>query len=207
MGIGFQNFRAKLGRFPVFSLGDVRKLFPTIDKKRLVEWKQKGYILGVSRGFYAWPDLVTTQQDKWALACKVYAPAYISLQSALSHFGFIPEGVFSVTAITTHKTRSFALAETGYYYRTMQPSLFFGYTIQKAQNGMPFRMVYPEKLLLDWLYLNPMVKQSADFESLRWNKQMWRESLSESRLSDFRAHYPGPAFGQQFNVFKQWLHD
>ena len=207
MRLGMQVFREKLAHLPIFSINDIRKLFPAFDRKRLVEWKDKGYIIAISRGFYAWPGAVSTEKDKWAMACKVYSPAYISKESALSYYGIIPEGVFSITTITTHKTRAFAVDDTSFIFRTMQPALFFGYTFRHAPNGMPYSLAYPEKVLLDWLYLHPYIKDQTDFESLRWNKATWLAIMNQERMTNYKAAFDGHAFNQRFNIFQSWLHD
>jgi hypothetical protein len=205
--MGMQIFREKLTHLPVFSIQDIRKFFPAFDRKRLVEWKDKGYITAISRGFYAWPGALYSEQDKWAMACKVYPPAYISMESALSYYGMIPEAVFSNTAITTHKTRAFSVNETGFFFRTIQPSLFFGYTFQRAPNGMPYSLAYPEKVLLDWLYLHPFIKDPNDFESLRWNKAAWLSVIDQHRMTNYKAAFDGHTFNHRFNIFQSWLHD
>jgi hypothetical protein len=202
-----QVFREKLAHLPIFSINDIRKYFPAFDRKRLVEWKDKGYISAISRGFYAWPIEIVAEQDKWAMACKVYPPAYISMESALSYYGIIPEGVFSITAIATHKTRAFLVDDTSFIFRTMKPSLFFGYTFRHAPNGMPYSLAYPEKALLDWLYFHTSLKDQTDFESLRWNKAAWLTVIEKDRMTNYKAAFDGHAFNLRFNIFQAWLHD
>src|SRR3989338_11387046 len=43
----------------------------------------------------------------YAIANKLYQPSYISLESALSHYGVIPEAVYTITYVTTKPTREF----------------------------------------------------------------------------------------------------
>lgn len=207
MSLGIQSFRQALEHYPIFSLTDIKKKFPGFDRKRLIEWQAKGYLAPVARGFYAWPGRLNHVADKWALACKVYAPAYISLEAALSFYGFIPEGVFSVTAITTHKTRRFFSGNTGYIFRNLKPSLFFGYFIEKAPNSLPYCLASPEKGLLDVFYLTPHVKGPDDFEAMRFNKWQIRGEIDQGKLAAYGKAMGGKSFAGRVAAFISWVND
>jgi predicted transcriptional regulator of viral defense system len=207
MPFGFQQFRVNMGHFPVFSLPDIRKKFPSFDRKRLVEWQQKGYILPVCRGFYAWPDAIKTIEDKWAFAGKVYSPSYVSLQSALSHYGFIPEGVFSVTSVSTLKTREFEAMGTAFKYRSIKPELFFGYGIHSAPDGQPYCLAFPEKALLDMLYFHPELDGEDGFEAFRLQKWQIREVINPVMFTDFGDAMGGKKFAARWRAFLKWAND
>jgi predicted transcriptional regulator of viral defense system len=203
--INFQIFKQALQHYPIFSISDIRKKIPQFDRKRLGEWQQKGYLRAIARGFYAWPDAINDLQDQWALACKVYAPSYISLQSALSFYGFIPEGVFAITAVTTLKTRTFHSGSTNFMYRNIRQPLFFGYAIKKAPNGMPLNLAFPEKALLDIIYFSPGLKNPDDFEALRLNKWQIGEVIDQEMMAGLGAAMGGKRFAGRLAVFTEWL--
>jgi hypothetical protein len=206
--ISYHIFHDALRQFPVFSLHDIRKKFPDFDKKRLTEWHQKGYVQPFCRGYYIWPGVLKDEKDLWAAACRVYAPAYISLQSALGFYGIIPEGVFSVTAITTKKTRSFQWGPTHFFYQAIQPHLLMGYFHYRAPGGLPFGMAYPEKALLDLLYLHPDLAEPVDFEALRLNRMVLRGLWNTERTENLLGVFNKKTLEKRYRVFEKWMkHD
>ena len=67
-----------------------------------------GEIIRVKKGLYVFGD--GRRRRPWArefLANLIYGPSYISLDYALSHYGFIPERVEVVTSVTAALSRRF----------------------------------------------------------------------------------------------------
>lgn len=59
----------------------------------------------------------------------LYRPSYISLESALSHYNFIPEGVYTIQNISTRKTILYETPIGSFQYRNIKPGVFFGYHV------------------------------------------------------------------------------
>ena len=147
-----------------------------------------------------------SQFERWTVANRIQAPSYISLESALSHHGFIPEGVFHITSITTLHTRVFDIGRTRYFYRNVKPSYFFGYDILE-KNGLAVRMADAEKTLLDLLYLNVRHRTADDFEALRLDRSGIREVLRPDVFADYLTLAGNAALAHRVKNFNRWLHD
>ena len=69
---------------------------------------RKGHIVRVKKGLYVWGELLDfSGYSKKILANLVYGPSYISLETALSFYGLIPERVETVTSVTLKKNNLF----------------------------------------------------------------------------------------------------
>ena len=164
------TLRAKLKNLIIFTLNDIRKVAPNFYRARLNEWQNKNYIKKIRRGYYIFSDLSLDENVLSLIANKLYSPSYISFETALSHYGLIPEGVYSVTSASTIKTKSFKTPIGNFIYRKIKPALFFGYSLEK-QNGQVYKIAEMEKAVLDYLYLNPKIANEADFYEWRFNSE------------------------------------
>ena len=125
----FQEFRLTLKDYPVFSIVEIEKLFPSFDKKNLVYWQKKNYIQKIRNSWYRFTESTLNTDILFFTSNQIYQPSYISLESALSHYGFIPEGVFKITAISTLKTQEFTTPIGVFGFQNLKTNLFFGYQI------------------------------------------------------------------------------
>ena len=65
---------------------------------------KSGLFLKLRNNYYMLQD---SHLPLYAIANRLYRPSYISLESALSHYGMIPEVVYQVTSVTPKPTREF----------------------------------------------------------------------------------------------------
>lgn len=164
-------FREKLLPMGVFSISHVKIFFPEFDNRRLVEWQEKGYLKKIVNKWYVFSELELGTENLFGIANKIYAPSYVSLESAFSHYNLIPEGVFTITSVSPRKTSKFQTEIGNFSYRSLQSKVFFGYRIKQIGNSY-FAVADLEKCLLDFLYLNPSYMALEDFESLRLNSSI-----------------------------------
>ncbi len=144
--------------------------------------------------------------ERWAVANKIHAPSYISLQTALSYYGFIPEGVFHITSVTNRNTANFELDSMRYSYHNIKFSWFFGYQVLE-QDEIAVRMATPEKTILDLLYLNPQFKNPQDFEALRLDRVGIRAAIQPELWADFVTLATKKTLHTRAKTFQNWLHD
>lgn len=182
--MNYQEFKEQLKDFTVFSLDDVRKIEPSFYRARLNDWQTKGYIKKLRRGYYMFSDTVLNEETLFLIANKLYAPSYVSFEMALSYYGLIPEGVYSVTSATTKKTFKFTTPVAQFSYRRIKPSLLFGYNLEK-QNGQGYKIAQMEKAVLDYLYLNPKIAGEADFHEWRFNSEEFLAKADAGKLNAF----------------------
>jgi len=180
----YLELREALKDFTVFSLADIRRVDISFHRRRLNEWQEKGYIKKLIKGHYIFSDLELNENVLFETANRLYAPSYVSLEMALSHYHLIPESVYGITSVSTRRTYHFQTPVAEFSYRTVKPKLFFGYELVKY-NGKVFKIARIEKAILDYFYLNPGLKSENDFVSLRIDRDMFFGQIDEKRLFRF----------------------
>jgi len=152
----FDELRLKIKEIGIFSFEDVFKWFPNSNrqtvKNQLKNWTAKGYLLRMRKNLYFLKE--AELKDEFILANRLYEPSYVSLESALNYYGFIPDIPFAVTSVTIKKTQKFKNQFGVFNYRTLKPELFFGWKEIKVGEDHFYRIAKPEKALFDFLYLN-----------------------------------------------------
>lgn len=143
--------KLKASGFKVFSSREfqaVTKKNRVAAKFMLIRYAKKGLLSRLKRGLY-----ISTNRtpSPWLIANQLYKPSYISLESALSYYGLIPESIFSVTSVTTKTTREFEAGDRLYLYRTIKRRAFGGYRSIEI-NGESILIAEQEKALADYLY-------------------------------------------------------
>ncbi len=202
--ISYMDFEQQLLHFGVFSINDIKKIYPDFDSRRLNEWQKKKYISKIVNKWYQFNKLENTEQVLWWLSNRILQPSYISLESALSYYGFIPEGVFTVTAVTTVKTFKIASKDNNFTYQSIKPGLFFGYNILKQQNW-PIKFAQAEKALLDYLYLNPHIKTIEDIEALRLNKGQVLSVINKEIFDNYVELFESEALEKRVKLMENYL--
>ena len=188
---------------PLISLNELRKIDEHFDRRRLNEWQKKDYIKKITKGFYIFTDIDLNENITFNIANKIYAPSYISLETALNYYGIIPESTYLVTSISTRKTYNFQTNLVSFSYNTIKPQAFFGYFINKNNNN--FKMAYPEKAILDYLYLHPNIKEISDFDSLRFNKEVITNILNKSKFTEYLNKFSNKSLNIRAKIFMDFL--
>lgn len=168
----FRDFETRIKPLPAFNLNDIRKIDPDFHRPQLSDWLTRDYITPLAGGYYVLANLQIDESLLFMLANLIYEPSYISRESALAYYQVIPESVLGVTSTSSRKTRQFDTQWGVFSYRSIKPSLMFGYqVIEKGQNSK-FKIARLEKAVLDYLYWNPDLQSEEDLEGLRWNTDL-----------------------------------
>ncbi|HEV2482409.1 MAG TPA: hypothetical protein VGS79_22245 [Puia sp.] len=110
-----------------------------------------GLLEQVKRGLYvAGPKVTPSKPDPFLIANHILGPSYVSLESALSYHGLIPEKVYEITSVTTKATRKFS-TQLGIYSYTRLPLPYYSYGIKSIgiDEQQRFLIASPEKALFD----------------------------------------------------------
>ncbi len=198
--MNYLGFREVMKRFKIFSLTDIKKNFPTFDSRRLVEWQEKGHIKKVINRWYLFADVQVEEKLMYWTANRIYQPSYISMESALAFYGLIPEAVFTLTSLSTLKTKSFDTHLGAFSFRHVKPCLFFGYKVIEWQ-GLPIKMAEPEKVMLDYLYLNPQLNQEEDWQALRLNLEKLHDIIDTSKMLRYLILFESKALDRRVTRF------
>jgi len=196
MFMNYQSFRTTLAGYPLFTSGDVAALDEKVYYHRLVEWQKKGYIRRMAKNIFTFSE---NRPDEWMLflvANKLYTPSCVSLESALSLHGLIPETTFAITSVSTKKTTRFESVSGLYIYRKIKPALMFGYDLKHYRNTA-IRIATPEKALLDFLYLNPGLEDQGKLEELRINSDGFA-GMNFKKINTWLEYIDSPTLTQRF---------
>ena len=188
-----------------FSIHQARLYFPDFDRNSLTRWTNSGLLVRLRQEWYAFPEMLQRPDFARYIAGRIYRPSYISLHSALSFYGIIPEAVTDITSVSTLKTGRFDNAFGRYSYQHVKPELFFGYkpVTMPASVGVinapqqAWLLAHPEKALLDLLYLNPFYDNEEDLLQLRLDEDYMTAELDLSRLSEYRQRIASKALDKR----------
>ncbi len=121
-------------------------------KAKITRLIRSGEIIQLRRGIF----LPASERDysRKSLASIIYGPSYVSFETALSHYGLIPEKVSAITSATFRKNKNrlfhTPLGDFHYYYL---PAVVYPYAVKCDQEGgANFLIASPEKALCDQLF-------------------------------------------------------
>ncbi|MCL5432385.1 MAG: hypothetical protein M1484_04865 [Patescibacteria group bacterium] len=175
----------------IFTLEDVEKIFwpeagPSV-RMQLSRLVRKGRLVSLKRGLYAFSR---EGIDELELTQHLYAPAYISLESALNYYGVIPDIPLGVTAVTTVTTKKIKNDFGTFTFYKVKPELFFGFTTVLVAGGGTYNLALLEKALLDYFYLRRL-SHIAD-------RRLDLTGLDRRRYNQFADFFP--AWVQKINL-------
>lgn len=185
----FLSFRNHLYPQGCFNINQVLLWEKDFDRNNLTRWCRKGLLVKLRNEHYAFPEYRQVPDFAQYVANQIYKPSYISLQSALSIYGMIPEEVVQLTSVSTLKTARFSNPFGTFHYKNLKESLYFGYEISAMQDGRGVLFATPEKALLDFLYLNPFYKTEQDLEGLRLDWDFLKYELNMDRFSEYLSRF------------------
>jgi hypothetical protein len=146
-----------------------------IAKKELIHVRRGLYCLGVK--------FQKQGINPFTLAQLIYGPSYISLETALSYHGWIPEAVYAVTSVSSKVSKEFS-TDIGLfsYIRIPQKELYAG--VQRVDDGHGgfFFMASPIKALADYVYVH---KQNwKDIHPVIESLRIEREDLQKTTAAE-----------------------
>ena len=157
-------------------------------QNELTLWQKQGKVHALRRGIYT-----LNEDDRRAvlpgflISNILYTPSYVSLESALSHWGLIPEGVQQTTAVTVRKTAVFENFYGRFLYRTLKKEYFFGFGSFRLAGSLIY-VAMPEKAVLDKIYLDEAFRPAEDYflENLRLQNF---ENLKSTKILNFSKRF------------------
>ena len=184
----FSDFKSSMNK-PYFSSMNISLRGLIVYPSQLSLWKKQGKINSLKRGLFCFSDMKDALRRE-RVACLLCDPSYISMESALSHYGFIPEMVFSTTSVTPKINRKFSNDFGTFLYRHIQPDLFFGYVVRQIGSDGKYLMAEPEKAILDYFYLNlGKIQGLDDIDGLRLNYHEIEEKIDREKFLRYRSQF------------------
>src|ERR1035437_10150044 len=118
-----------------FNINQVYMWQPNFDRNNLTRRIKKGLLVRLKQEYFAFPEYKSKADYALYFANRIYRPSYISLHTALSFYGIIPEAVVQITSVTSLKTASFTNDFGEYSYKSIKENLMFGYELKPMADG------------------------------------------------------------------------
>ena len=155
--------------------------------------KQEILVL-VKNGLYIpGPASLVRGPESYLLANHIWGPSYVSLESAMSYWGMIPERVYEVSSVTTKLSKIYNTPIGRYSYAHVPlPYYTLGIKQRKLTDKQNVLMASPEKALCDKVITTSGIL-------LRSKKQVSQFLIEDLRISEDRL--------QSLNTeeMKSWL--
>lgn len=113
----------------------------------------KGEIIRIKRGLYVvGPRYQRQKLSKFVIAQLIYPPSCVSLESALSHHGFIPEAVYSTTSVTPRRAAEFNTPNGTFTYTQVPAKVCLLQAERLTEGKQAFFMASPLRAICDHIH-------------------------------------------------------
>ncbi|MBI3602527.1 MAG: hypothetical protein HY209_06530 [Candidatus Omnitrophica bacterium] len=178
-------------KYYLFSFEDLCVFYPKEKRSNLRQyvsrWKNQGWIGSLRKGLYELTYPQSRSVPDFFIANKMYAPSYVSLETALSYYSIIPEVSMAVTSVTSKTTRRFKNSHGLFIYRSVRSQALRGYIIEK-HNGLDVLIAEPEKALVDYLYFKTLRGGTFDQKAERIDQKRVKQ-LNKKKLEGYAKIY------------------
>lgn len=156
-----QNFSATYYNIPINNvvlselLSDIK--FP---KDKITRLANNGNLIRVKNGLYVIADKKGEAAiSKELIANHLYGASYVSLETALAHYGMIPERVYTVRSMTTKRAKTFATPLGNFEYKTVSADYFsVGLRQEVVESKYAFLIATPTKAVCDMIVATPNLR-------------------------------------------------
>ena len=172
-----------IGNIPV-STSALSSLFSEIKagNQKVRNLELSGKVIRLKKGLYVVdPSVSRVALSTELIANHIYAPAYVSMSSALRYYGLIPETVYTIQSMTIKHSRSFETPIGRFDYTFINREAFHIGITSINKQSYAFLMATPEKALCDLIANSPQV-------NLRYAKdvEVYLEDDIRMDIDDFR---------------------
>jgi hypothetical protein len=151
---------------------------------KIIDLVNQGDLIQLRKGLYMTTTSISTNRpEPFLIANHLYGPSYISLDSALYYWGYIPERVFEITSVTS-KIAKKAIVQNTVFSFTHLPLAYYPVGIKSIAltDVQTVLIASPEKCICDKVITTVGVnlrskKQAMTFlvQDLRMDKDRLRE--------------------------------
>lgn len=165
---------------------------------KISELIKSGELMPLKKGLYI-PGIKTdlTGPETFLIASHLWGPSYVSLESAMSYWGLIPERVYEIKSITMKLSKKFKTPKGRFSYRFM-PSPYYSFGIRSIElsPGQVALVALPEKALCDKIITtaglalrSPAQTRSFLLDDLRIDPE-WLRKLNLKKLRSWIEDAP-----------------
>lgn len=161
--------------------------------KVLESWVQRGRLIRLKRGVY------TSRRNFEPLraAGSIAHPSYVSMETALSFYGFIPEQVHTILSVRDGRPFQHRVEDVLFVYHSQSRDLFAAGMTSIELRGHRMLFASKEKALLDALSLRKLTTRKLSavdvyrftLESFRLDEEFIMRQLASSKLKELAGLY------------------
>lgn len=146
---------------------------------KINELVKKGILTTLKKGLYLpGPRLNIQRPEPFLIANHLWGPSYVSLESALSHWDFIPERVYEISSVTIKNTKTYKTDIGRFSYQHLRaPYYSFGIRSVSLTSKQVALIASPEKALCDKVIMTAGIL-------LRSTKQVKAFLIEDMRLDE-----------------------
>lgn len=193
----FIEFKDQFYDLGCFSTQQVYAWYPDFDRNNLIRWVRRGWLIRLRQGYFAFAEYLRKPDFALYIANRIYRPSYISLHTALSFYGIIPESVVQITSVSSLKTMFFENSFGEYTFKSIRSDLMFGYKPHLIADDRTLLLATPEKALLDLLYLYPFYDSLEELEELRLDEDYMLDDFNLDRMEYYLDRFSSKALDRR----------
>ena len=160
---------------------------------------ESGELVRLKQGCYCVsPKASGVALDLSAIANQLYGPSYVSLETALAHYGLIPEAVMGMTSVVTGRSKTYTTPIGWFTYQTITGDLF-GIGVRTEKGHL---ISSPEKALCDYLYTRPNLRITSPKTLASYLEEDVRFDFDEFKDYDRSVFSAFAASGHKTGLFK-----
>lgn len=150
--------------------------------KALSRLTDRGLVTHVTKGIYL--NKLVRDYAASDFVALLRPNSYVSLESALNHWGLSTQSPIALTCVTTGKPKEFKTPEFTIAFRSISSRLFWGF-VEKQTRYAKYRIAEPEKALLDWVYLSLQAGLTPTLDEIDF------KHVEKQKLIKYAAQFPG----------------
>ncbi len=163
---------------------------------KISELIKSRHLISIKRGLYiTGPETDLPAPEPFLIANHLKGPSYVSLESALSYWGLIPERVHEISSVTTRTSKKYKTSVGRYtYWKLPVPYYAFGINcieLSAKQNAM---IASPEKALCDKIILTSGINLRSQKQTIAFLTEDLR--MDEEKLQTLNT-----------TIIQTWLED
>jgi predicted transcriptional regulator of viral defense system len=200
----FVSLLQKVSTLPVFTVRflSAGENLPQI-RLQISRWVKDGKIIRLHKGLYTLAEPYRkVSSEPFCIANSLKQASYVSLHSALSWYGMIPEFVPAVTSIATGRPQTIETPLGRFEFRHVSQKFFWGYQQVELKFGLTAFIARPEKALLDLIYLTFGGDEIECIEELRIQNF---DQINRVVLREFVERFKSPKLNRALNNIERIL--
>lgn len=155
-------------------------------KDKISKLEKSGNIIRLKKGLFVLsPEYSKKKISKELVANHLLGPSYISLESALTYYGIIPEIAYTTRSVTIKRKKAFSTPLGTFEYLSI-PDVYFPIGIKNElfNDSFAFLIATPEKALCDLIMTTSHLRIQSKKAMLEYLTEDLRIDLSSKPFSE-----------------------